>query len=218
MSYGGNLLNTDYYTIRPYRETDRPIAAALGVPVIDWYNRLPEAALHLCAEVTATGEVVAHLQATDRSVPKPTRRQGEIDMRLAVASAHRQRGIGSALLEKLIAFSQARRATLLYYSYNEGDAGEYFCKHHGFVERERFLPSHLDLSNFQPTDFAEAMAKVAAQDFRLFIYNDIGDTMENRRKLYELEQVTRADIPFRAVSPFYCRTLRGVGKRLYEMG
>jgi GNAT superfamily N-acetyltransferase len=126
-------------------------------------------------------------------------------MRLAVALEHRQRGVGGTLFENVIAFSRDRSARLIYTAYFERPDGlpaAAFLAHRGFVELERFLPSHLDVTAFNPMRFTDDVQRVEAQGVRLFTYADVPDTPENRRRLYELEQAAHATQPFREVEPY----------------
>ena len=190
---------------REYREEDRAAVAALGTPVIDWwYGNGPGTSLHLVATVADSDEVVGHLQATDRSLPAPSRRLGQCHVTLAVAPAFRRRGIGSALYERTEGFALSRFASLLYASYLEtpdAPAGP-FLRARGFEPLERFLPSALDLTAFDPVRFTEAVRRVEAQGVRLLTYAELGDSPQNRRSLYDLEQAARASQPFREVGPY----------------
>lgn len=190
--------------IRPYREEDRAAVSLLGTTVIDWWhgNGL-KASLHLVA-VTDSGEVIGHLQATDRSLPAPSRRLGQCHFSLAVSPAYRRQGIGSALYECCERFAVRRASFLLYASYQklpEAPAAD-FLRSHGFEPLERFLPSSLDLAAFDPARFAGVLHRVEAQGLRLLTYAEIGDSPQNRRSLYALEQAARARQPFREVSPY----------------
>lgn len=190
--------------IRPYHEEDRAAIGALGTPVIDWWHgNGPGTSLHLVA-ATEGGEIAGHLQATDRSLPAPSRRPGQCHFSLAVTPASRRRGIGSALYECAERFAQERQARLLYTSYMEApDApAAPFLRARGFAPLERFLPSALDLAAFDPVRFAGAMHRVEAQGVRVLTYAELGDSPRNRRSLYALEQAARASQPFREVSPY----------------
>ena len=190
--------------IRAFREEDRAALGALGTSVVDWWhgNGLGTS-LHLIA-ATDGGEVVGHLQVTDRSLPAPSRRSGQCHVSFAIAPAYRRRGIGSALYACAEQFAQERRARLLYASYSETpDApAASFLRGRGFEPLERFLPSALDLAAFDPTRFNDAVRRVEAQGIRLRTYAQLGDSLRYRRSLYELEQAARASQPFREVGPY----------------
>jgi len=190
--------------IREYHEEDRAAVGALGTPVIDWWHgNGPGTSLHLVA-TTEGGEIAGHLQATDRSLPAPSRRSGQCHFSLAVAPDYRRRGIGGALVEYAERFARERRARLLYTSCSEAPAAPAapFLRARGFAPLERFLPSSLDLAAFDPARFDEAVRRVEAQGIRLLTYAERGDSPRNRRSLYALEQAARASQPFREVGPY----------------
>ena len=190
--------------VREYREEDRAAVGALGTPVIDWWHANgPGTSLHLVV-ATDVGGVIGHLQATDRSLPAPSRLPGQCHFALAVAPACRRRGIGSALYERVERFAQGRGARLLYASYLEtpGVPTASFLSARGFEPLERFLPSSLDLAAFDPARFADAVRRVEAQDVRLLTYAEVGDSPRNRHNLHALEQAARASQPFREVGPY----------------
>lgn len=83
------------YRIRAFTHEDRPAVEALGVEIIDAWDRW--VALHL----VAGDPVVGHLQAVDRATT-PRRRPGSIEVRLTVAPEHRRQGIGGMLYERLL--------------------------------------------------------------------------------------------------------------------
>jgi GNAT superfamily N-acetyltransferase len=191
------------YRIRPFAEGDRAAVESLGQPVLDWWNA-ECACLHLVAQ-DAGGEVVAHLQIADRSFPKPSRRDGECQLRLTVASAHRGCGIGSGLYKQAEAFARAhgaRRVTAAYTETTEGTPAAAFLAHRGFVPFESYHPSHLDLTEFDPGCFSGALTRVAGQGIRLLTYANVGDSPEHRRRLFELECAARSAQPFRDVGEY----------------
>ena len=135
-----------------------------GVPTLDWWHgNGPGTSLHLVA-VTEAGEVAGCVQATDRSLPAPSRRVGQYHFLLAVAPAHQRLGIGTALYECAERFARGRIAALLYASYLEtpGAPAGPFLSARGFAPLERFLPSVLDLAAFDPAQFADAVRRVEA--------------------------------------------------------
>ncbi len=193
------------YHFRAYREEDRDSVSALGTHVIDWWHaKGPEASLHLVAVNDETGGIVGQLQAVDCSVPAPSRRPGQCHFVLEVTPEHRRRGIGRTLYAQAEAFARRRGAKLLYAAYRETEdapAASFLAKR-GFEPLERFYPSVLDLTVFDPTGFQGAVDHVQSQGIRLVTYVSVGDSPEGRQKLYELEQLARSTQPFRDVEPY----------------
>ncbi len=195
----------DVYTCRAYREEDRAVAGALGTPVIDWWHAKGEgASLHLVAVREDTGEIAGHLQAVDQGFPEPSRRPGQCHFALEVATDHRHRGVGGTLYQAAEMFARRRGARLLYTAFHEtveAPATSFLTKR-GFEPLERFYPSVLDLTAFDPVRFAQAVERVQAQGIRLTTYADRGDSVENRRRLHGLEQLAHSTQPFREVEPY----------------
>ena len=193
------------YTLRSFCEEDRAGVSALGTHVIDWWHATgPETSLHLVAEEGETGAIVGHLQVTDRSLPLPSRRPGQCHFTLKVAPEHRRRGIGGELYAQAEAFARRRNPRLLYAAFNETEdaPAAAFLQKRGFELLERFYPSCLDLSAFEPAHFASAIEHVQAQGIQLATYARMGDSADNRLRLYELEQLAHATQPFREVEPY----------------
>jgi GNAT superfamily N-acetyltransferase len=193
------------YTIRAYRKADRAAVDALGTPVIDWWHaKGPEASLHLVAVHDDAEQVVGHLQMVDQSVPEPSRRPGQCHLSLNVAPEHRRRGIGGTLYARAETFARRRNARIIYTAYFETEEAPAaaFLTHRGFEPLERFCPSYLDLETFDPSRFQPAVERVEAQGIRLRTYAGVGDSVENRLKLHELEELAHATQPFREVEPY----------------
>jgi GNAT superfamily N-acetyltransferase len=185
------------YPIRTFTEADRPAVEAMGFPIIDWWNQ--HAALHLVAGEPA----VAQMQIVDRGTT-PTRRPGRTEMRLFVAPGHRRQRIGHRLYEQALAFARARGAESMRAAYMEHTAEEpasFFLKERGFVELQRYCPQRLDLARWDPAPFQDLEPRCIAQGVRFFRYSDVPDTDENRRRLFDLENEARADMPFRETEP-----------------
>ena len=191
-------------SIREFRGEDRAAVAALGASVIaDWHAQGPKASLNLVA-ADENGQIAGYAQATDRSLPKPSRRAGQCHFTLNVAAGQRRGGIGSALYNRIEQFAARREAGLLYTAYQETPEAPAapFLRARGFVPLERFLPSVLDLAAFDPARFDGEIRRVEAQGIRLTTYAEAGDNPHNRQRLYALEQAARAVQPFREVSPY----------------
>ena len=193
----------DAYDIRPYVPDDRDAVYAMESLVLDWWHKVG-ASLHRVVAERETGAVVAHLQVKDRTIPSPSRHTDRCDMILTVAPAHRRKGIGSALYAEARNFTLQRGLPFLYASAFADSPGVPFLERCGFTELERFFPSQLDVTAFDPESFADAVRRVEAVGVRLLTYAEVMDTPENRRRVYELHQAAETDQPFRAVGPYVC--------------
>jgi GNAT superfamily N-acetyltransferase len=183
--------------IRPFTEQDRATVTALGTTIIDWWNQ------HVALHLVAGDPVVAHLQIVDRG-STPTRRPGRTEMRLMVAPEHRRLGNGSRLYERALAFARERQAQSIRAAYMEHTPDEpaaSFLHNRGFVELQRYWPSYLDVNTCDLSPFLDREPRLIAQGARFFTYADVPDTDENRRRLFELEEQARADIPVVETEP-----------------
>jgi GNAT superfamily N-acetyltransferase len=111
----------------------------------------------------------------------------------------------SALYARAETFARQRganRITAAYFDRPEAAPTRDFLFHRGFVPFERYHPSHLDLTAFDPAAFADAIARLEQQGFRLFTYAEVGDSEDHRRRLYDLESATRSVQPFREIGDY----------------
>ena len=195
--------------IRPFREEDRAVVAALDTREQPSHRRYTAAQWQRWDSEMSGQEVfirlvsgdpaIAYLQVTDfnttrRSMPDVCH------MHLIVAPEHRRRGIGSALFARALAFARERNAYNLsadLMEHSPDEPGPEFLKKHGFWELERQQPSYLGLTMFDLGRFANARQRVERQGVRLLTYADLPDTTEQRRALYDLWLRLEADTPHR---------------------
>jgi GNAT superfamily N-acetyltransferase len=107
------------------------------------------------------------------------------ELRLEVVPAHRRRGVGSALLARLLDELRAREALVARVVAREDDpVAVDFLTRRGFAEVWRRIPSELDLAGFDPAPFAgtDAPAGVAITTLADEMAADRGVL----RELYEL--------------------------------
>ena len=193
------------YRIRGYDNGDRAAVNALGSHVVDWWHLDGlGASLHLVALAVDSGEIVGHLQVRDRGIPEPSRRAGQCHFSMIVAARHRRRGIGTGLFEQAEAFAARRHAEQLWTAYHEspGNPAERFLKSRRFEPVERYLPSTCDLQMFEANDHWDVVERVERQGIELVTYSQIGDSPDQRRRLFTLEEAARSVQPFREVGPY----------------
>jgi len=119
-------------------------------------------------------------------------------MILRVAKGAWQSDIPQGLLSRAFAFCNERGASKLTSSYLSTEAEmEALLLNNGFEPFERYMPLTLDLTTFDPEQFAHVM-----HEAKLFTYAEAGDTVENRRRLYETEMAAKATQPFREVGEY----------------
>jgi GNAT superfamily N-acetyltransferase len=189
--------------VRPLADEDLPVVVALendGLPPErrrsvaqrrGHFTSQPtqdQDVLRLVAGTTG-GPAVAYLEVID--YPKFPRTKVRCRLSPVVDSAHRRRGIGSALYERALAFAQERQAAILQVGFlqpaTEGP-GTAFLRRHGFreLEDERRLTSHLDLRTYDAARFSDLAERVEREGIHIVPCEALPDTTDNRRRLYDL--------------------------------
>ena len=124
---------------------------------------------------------------------------------ILVDPTHRRSGVGSALLEDALTWARVNGFEQLYVQVRDDDPeSRAFAEKRGFVvERHRFL-SQLDTEAFDETPFLPVLAEKEAEGIRFASLAGLGETDENRRKLYALNLLAAADEPANdgSVTPF----------------
>lgn len=189
-------------TIREGTQADYPAIAALmcfthSIPATEESmvqmdaRRNPAAALaRYVAEFD--GKVVGYSKSERRMADRPRR----FALAVAVALAHRNKGIGTDLYRRAEDAAIKEDPEELWVQTSEGDLqSETFCEHRGY-ERNFFLgESSLDLATFDPALLEFAVQAAEGSDIRFTAYADFDDSEENRRKLYELHMAVEKDVP-----------------------
>jgi mycothiol synthase len=113
---------------------------------------------------------------------------GKYGLQLEVAPDHRRRGLGGALLARLLAALHRRGALLVRtVATEDGAASLAFLARRGFREVWRNLPSRLDVGAFDPAPFAPAAARVARHGVTLStLAADRAQDAGVLREVYEL--------------------------------
>lgn len=123
---------------------------------------------------------------------------GKFFLHIDVHPSAQRQGLGSALYADALAFAQANGLASLYsYVYESRPGGLPFAHKHGFTITRTAKHSQLDLATFDDTPFVSYLTRNKLQGIRFHTLAGLGDTLENRRKLYELNKQCSADIPGR---------------------
>lgn len=145
------------------------------------------------------GHPVAGVLEVEDAATTTQREPGIVEGELYVAPDARCQGIGTALYARAEAFAHERNATTLkawFYQDGAEGPGSAFLRRRGFAEYQRRITSHLDLTAFDATRFAERVAAVERGGVRLFGYDETSDVPERRRRLYELFGAFHTLAPF----------------------
>jgi GNAT superfamily N-acetyltransferase len=113
-----------------------------------------------------------------------------------VDPAWRCQGIGATLYERALAFARDSGATLLDAEVRDDDtAALRFAQKRGFEIDHHMFESRIDLKTFDERPFVDALDKVLAEGIRIYSLADVGDTVEERRKLWSVNYETSLTDP-----------------------
>lgn len=115
---------------------------------------------------------------------------------VAVDPLARRRGAGSLLYEALLKWAMEHGGATFRGEAREAvPAGLPFAERHGYRIDRHIFESALDLATFDERPILPTLDAACAAGIRFFSLADLGDTMEARRRLYEVERVVARDIP-----------------------
>jgi mycothiol synthase len=160
--------------------------------------RLPVIALQLAVGVDGAGEILGY-SVLLRYESRPP---GQLSLWIIVHPDFRRRRIGSRLYEDAFRFARAHGMTELVGNIADNDeASQGFARSLGFEVVRRGIRAYLDLETFPEEAFVRILDGVRATGIDLVTLADIGDTLQARRRVYELNRTISADIPGRG--PFF---------------
>jgi len=152
-----------------------------------------------------SGRITCRLVAVDDSgcitgyacaVHEPWNPPGAFYVWVGVDAPSRHQEVGRTLHEKLWSFLDSQQAGSLYSEVNDDDPPSLrFAESHGFTIERHLFQSSLDLNAFAEDLFTGLVEKLATEGIRFFTLADLGDSVEARHRIYELDAVTSEDIP-----------------------
>lgn len=114
---------------------------------------------------------------------------GHFWLHIIVDPLWRQQGVGSHLYEHALSFLDEHKANLLITQVRDNSAaGLEFALHRGFTLSSYTLESWLHLSDFDETRFNGIPERLSATGIRFFTLADIGTSVPQQKKLYELNK------------------------------
>lgn len=117
-------------------------------------------------------------------------------LRLVVDPAARSRGVGAALYDVFTQLDLYRDSQKVKAEVKDDEPlALAFAEARGFAVRRRVFESTLDLTHYDITPYLPLIERVKADGFRIATVAEMGDTEENRHRLWEVEYITDADIP-----------------------
>jgi RimJ/RimL family protein N-acetyltransferase/N-acetylglutamate synthase-like GNAT family acetyltransferase len=122
---------------------------------------------------------------------------GDLQLALRVDIYFRHQGIGAGFYERLLAVAtqQAETKRLFAYVLDYLPDALAFAKRRGFQIDRHIFESALDTETFDETPFTAVLDAAVTSGITFTTLAQIGDTPENRHKLYRLHQQVAADIP-----------------------
>jgi GNAT superfamily N-acetyltransferase len=115
---------------------------------------------------------------------------------VAVVADHRRNGVGRLLLEDTLAQAADQglsELTSRVYALN--NAGMAFCERFKFKPFVHAVNLSLDLTGWDESSLLPQLVKARESGIRFLTFADIGDTPENRHRLYALNKTLSATIP-----------------------
>lgn len=113
-----------------------------------------------------------------------------------VDPAWRCRGVGAALYDRALAFARDNGANYLDAEVRDDDPAVLrFAQQRGFRVDHHMFESRIDLRSFDETPFVSTLDAVLASGIRIYSLADVGDTLEERRKLWAVNYATSLTDP-----------------------
>ncbi|MDP9245863.1 MAG: GNAT family N-acetyltransferase [Chloroflexota bacterium] len=158
----------------------------------------PEPNRLLLLALDTTGAIIAAASASDGGVLGGGQNRWRANIR--VASAHRRRGLGTQMLERLEAHVRSKAAPKLQSSIRgEEEDGLQFAERHGYREFHRRFDSYLDVPAFDASRFDDPKALAEQAGVRIERYDvlesEATDRVGFQRATYDSLSTTQVDIP-----------------------
>ena len=137
-----------------------------------------------------------HMLGFSRILQPPWYSAGDMYQVIRVDPEFQRRGIGTGLYERLLTAARQTQTKRLF-----ADVADYlpdelvFAERRGFQIDRHMFESRLDVANFDETPFAKVVDTVSMTGITFTTLAALGDTPENRQKLYELHQRLATDVP-----------------------
>jgi GNAT superfamily N-acetyltransferase len=154
-------------------------------------NRVKESP-YLRQVAVVDGQVVGYSKSQRWEIPQPIR----YILAVAVDPAKRKIGIGKQLYDIAENHAKESGAEQLWIQFVEGDEiGKGFAERRGYSPAFYLQDLTLDVKTFDFTPFKGIVEEVQSGGIRFVPFSLLGETTENRRKLYELNVAVERDVP-----------------------
>lgn len=160
-------------------------------PTVDYVHRVMKDADIQVIESEA-GETVA-FRVISRRKTMPVE---QAFLWVAVAQDHRRRGIGHALMESALEQAQQRGFTELISQVDDTNhIGLGFCDRFDFQRQRHMIRMTLDWTRWDASSLETRIKAARTNGVQFITYAEVENTIENQRRLYNLNKVLSASIP-----------------------
>lgn len=126
----------------------------------------------------------------------PWMKAGNFQLQALVDPAHCKQGIGTCIHADNLEFARQNGATsLMVWVFEDQAQSVRFAEKQGFTIERHIFESTVDLKSYDESRFAGVIESVEVSGIRLFSLADVGNTVENLRKLYDVNYRTYLDDP-----------------------
>lgn len=126
----------------------------------------------------------------------PSQPAGLFNLELVVDPDHRQRGVGTQLIQTALAYAHDHGVKRLLSEIGDSSPeSRRFAEKWGFAVSHHVFDSTLDLATFDMRRFEGLIEQVEAQDIRFFTLAETGKTEDALRRLYEVNRNAVLDEP-----------------------
>lgn len=146
----------------------------------------------IAADEARGGEMIGYSEVVRQKWYEP----GSFEIWAGVYPERRCQGVGGALYEDAEAYARTQGAENLRVEVLENDAASLrFATRRGFTIDRLLFESTLNLETFDETPFVGCIPALNAAGIRFCSLADFGNSLEARRKLYEVNRITALQIP-----------------------
>ncbi len=190
--------------LRPLQpNTDFPRIAELSnlvdqeeIDVGRLYERLRNASEQRIQRYMVAIDADGTLVGFSNTLRDPWMPPGHFWTRSIVDPAFQHQGIGSMLFDHALTFTREQNATQVDSEVRDNCADCLrFAEHRDFHIDRHLFESRLDLTSFDESPFVGTVESVEASGIHFFTLAEVGNTLGNQQKLYELNRSCAADNP-----------------------
>lgn len=159
--------------------------------LIEDYEKLQESAIRMVSAEDERGQLLGFYWAYRNKVEP-----GRVSFYLVVEPEKRRQGVGRILFEDLAqAVSEAGAQKLRVSVRDTCPEGRAFAEQRGFKENRHTIAMELDLQAFDDRPYDQVINRLISEGFRFTSMEEMGNTEEAQRNLYNLNDSASASTP-----------------------